>query len=150
LFPVMIDQEMEDLFQIQLGVELSYAQKRKCTLKVLTSNFRTQEGSRPSCVIENEIHHRVYSTGVDECKTVMGRKLSKRGDADVGARRIMITNAYKPSEESVARTIREGWEDGLAGRAVDTGRLLYDSIEVRSDVPLKPPEERWTGTTESG
>ena len=150
LFPVMMDQEFQDMFQVNLGVELSYAQKRKCTLKVLTSNFRTQEGSRPSCVIENEIHHWVYSKGGDEFHSVMGRNLNKRGEADVWARRIMITNAYKPSEESVARTIREGWEDGLAGRAVDTGRLLYDSIEVRSDVPLKPPEERWTGTTESG
>src|SRR5699024_1786887 len=142
--------EFQDMFQVNLGVELSYAQKRKCTLKVLTSNFRTQEGSRPSCVIENEIHHWVYSKGGDEFHSVMGRNLNKRGEADVWARRIMITNAYKPSEESVARTIREGWEDGLAGRAVDTGRLLYDSIEVRSDVPLKPPEDRWTGTTEDG
>src|SRR5699024_8446663 len=130
LFPVMMDQQFQDMFEVNLGVELSYAQKRKCTLKVLTSNFRTQEGSRPSCVIENEIHHWVYSKGGDEFHSVMGRNLNKRGEADVWARRIMITNAYKPSEESVARTIREGWEDGLAGRAVDTGRLLYDSIEV--------------------
>src|SRR5699024_6651273 len=126
------------------------AQKRKCTLKVLTSNFRTQEGSRPSCVIENEIHHWVYSKGGDEFHSVMGRNLNKRGEADAWDRRIMITNAYKPSEESVARTIREGWEDGLACRAVVSWRLLYDSLEVRSVVSLKPPEDRWMGTSEFG
>lgn len=143
LFPVMMDAEFQDMFEVQLGVELSYAQQRRCTLKVLTSNFRTQEGARPSCVIENEIHHWVFSKGGDDFHSVLGRNLMKRGYADPWARRLMITNAYKPSEESVARTIREGWEDALAGRAENTDQLLYDSIEVRSDVPLVPPEDYW-------
>lgn len=150
LFPVMMDQEFQDMFEVNIGVELSYAQRRRCTLKVLTSNFRTQEGSRPSCVIENEVHHWVYSKGGLDFHEVLGRNLNKRGFSDPWARRIMITNAYKPSEESVARMIREGWEDGQAGRSVDTGTLLYDSLEVRSDVPLKPPESEWTGTDAAG
>src|SRR5699024_3414460 len=131
-------------------VELSYAQKRKCTLKVRTSNFRTHEGSRPSCVIEHEIHHPLHSKGGRDFHSVMARDRRKRHEAEVCARRLKRANGDKPAEASVARTSREGWEDGRAGRAVDTGRLLYDSSEVRSDVPLKPPEERWTGTTESG
>ena len=145
LFPVMMDQEFQDLFDVNIGVEVSYAQRRRCTLKVLTSNFRTQEGPRPSFVVENEIHHWVFSKGGLDFHEVLGRNLTKRGYADPWARRVMITNAYKPSEESVARMIREGWEDALAGRAVDTDTILYDSIEVRSDVPLKPPPERCTG-----
>lgn len=143
LFPVMMDSEFQDLFEVQLGVELSYAHQRRCTLKVLTSNFRTQEGPRPSFVVENEVHHWVYSKGGADFHSVLGRNLNKRGFADPWARRIMITNAYKPSEESVARTIREGWEDAQAGRAEDTDQLLYDSIEVRSDVPLVPPKWYW-------
>lgn len=150
LFPVMMDQEFQEMFEVNIGVEVSYAQRRRCTLKVLTSNFRTQEGARPSCVIENEIHHWVFTKGGLDFHEVLGRNLNKRGFADPWARRIMITNAYKPSEESVARMIREGWEDGLAGRAVDTGTLLYDSIEVRADVPLRPPEETWTGEDSAG
>ena len=150
LFPVIFDQEAQDLFQISLGVELSYAQKRKCTLEIVTSNYRTQEGARPSFVVENEIHHWTPTMSGFDLHAVLGRNLNKRGHSDPGARRVMITNAYKPSEESVARMVREGWEDGQAGRAVDTGTLLYDSIEVRSDVPLLPPEDLWTGKTEKG
>lgn len=150
LFPVMMDRAFQDLFEVNLGIEVSYAQSRKCTLDVLSSNFRTQEGARPSCVIENEIHHWVYSKGGLDFHEVLGRNLNKRGTSDPWARRVMITNAYKPSEESVARMIREGWEDAQAGRTVDTDTILYDSIEARADVPLVPPEERWTGETESG
>lgn len=150
LFPVMLDQAAQDLFEINLGVELSYAQKRRCTLKMLTSNFRTQEGARPSCVIANEIHHWLRSQGGFDFYEVLGRNLNKRGDSDPWARRLSITNAFNASEESVARMIREGYEDAQAGRSVDTGRLLYDSLEVRADVPLVPPEDLWTGQTESG
>lgn len=143
LFPVLMDKEFQDLFQVQLGVELSYANQRKCSLEIVTSNYRTQEGARPSFVIENETHHWTQTMSGPELHSVLGRNLNKRGHADPFARRVMITNAYKPSEESVARTIREGWEDARAGRAVDTETLLYDSIEVRSDVPLLPPKEFW-------
>src|SRR5699024_12500230 len=48
------------------------------------------------------------------------------------------------------RASRAGGGEGCAGWAVGRGRRLCVSIEVRSDVPLRPPEERWTGTTESG
>ena len=141
LFPVMMNQEFQDLFDVQLGVDVSYAHKRKCTLKALTSNFRTQEGARPSCVIENEVHHWLASQGGTDFHAVLGRNLTKRGYADPWARRLCITNAYKPSEESVARNIRETIEDAMEGRAVDTESILYDSIEVRADVSLRPPEE---------
>ena len=150
LFPVMMDQEFQDLFDVNIGVEVSYAQKRRCTLKALTSNFRTQEGARPSCVIENEIHHWLESQGGTDFHAVLGRNLTKRGYADPWARRLCITNAYKPSEESVARSIREGIEDALAGRYVDTGTLMYDSVEVRADVPIRPPAEHCSDVDDEG
>ena len=150
LFPVMMDQEFQDMFDVNIGVEVSYAQKRKCTLKALTSNFRTQEGARPSCVIENEVHHWLESQGGTDFHAVLGRNLVKRGHADPFARRLCITNAYKPSEESVARNIREGIEDALAGRYVDTGTLMYDSIEVRADVSLRPPAELCSDVDDEG
>ena len=150
LFPVMMDQEFQDLFDVNIGVEVSYAQKRRCTLKALTSNFRTQEGARPSCVIENEIHHWLESQGGTDFHAVLGRNLTKRGYADPWARRLCITNAYKPSEESVARNIREGIEDALAGRYVDTGTLMYDSVEVRADVPIRPPDEYCSDVDDEG
>ena len=150
LFPVMMDQEFQDVFDVNIGVEVSYAQKRRCTLKALTSNFRTQEGARPSCVIENEIHHWLESQGGTDFHAVLGRNLTKRGYADPWARRLCITNAYKPSEESVARSIREGIEDALAGRYVDTGTLMYDSVEVRADVPIRPPAEHCSDADDEG
>ena len=150
LFPVMMDQEFQDVFDVNIGVEVSYAQKRRCTLKALTSNFRTQEGARPSCVIENEIHHWLESQGGTDFHAVLGRNLTKRGYADPWARRLCITNAYKPSEESVARSIREGIEDALAGRYVDTGTLMYDSVEVRADVPIRPPAEYCSDVDDEG
>ncbi len=108
--------------------------------------FLCGEGMYPT----SNTHHWVFSKGGLDFHEVMGRNLNKRGDSDPWARRLAISNAYKPSEESVARMVRESWEDARAGRAVDTDTLLYDSIEARADVPLKPPEEFWTGTTESG
>src|SRR5690606_16426168 len=46
-----------------------------------------------------------------------------------------ITNAYDPSEGSVAQQDREAWELAAAGGSLTTG-ILYDSLEAPPDAPL--------------
>ena len=108
--------------------------------------FLCGEGMYPT----SNTHHWLESQGGTDFHAVLGRNLTKRGHADPFARRLMITNAYKPSEESVARNIREGIEDALAGRYVDTGTLMYDSVEVRADVPIRPPAEHCSDVDDEG
>jgi hypothetical protein len=51
------------------------------------------------------------------------------------ARALSITNAYEPSEESVAQMEREGWEAMESGQSMATG-VLYDSLEAPPEAPL--------------
>lgn len=59
-----------------------------------------------------------------------------------GAARILaITNAYDPSEDSVAQRRRETYEEQLAGLAYNS-RVLYDSIEAPPDARIRPKKLR--------
>lgn len=64
---------------------------------------------------------------------VIERNATKSADGQ--ARRLAITNAYEPGEDSVAQRDREAYEDMLAGRTANVG-ILYDSLEAPPDAPL--------------
>src|SRR5690606_10587083 len=96
------------------------------------------EGKRPTFVILNETHHWLETNNGWEMNAVIKRNLrkNKRG----GARALAITNAYDPSEFSVAQKRRETWEDQEAGTSVKVG-VLYDSLEAHEDALLNLPRE---------
>jgi hypothetical protein len=48
---------------------------------------------------------------------------------------LRITNAYEPSEDSVAQHDREAWEAAAEGEVLTSG-IMYDSLEAPPDAPL--------------
>lgn len=121
---------------IDLGKEVIYAYGGQAQIQSVTSNPRTMEGNRPTFVIMNETHHWLEANNGWEMSGVIKRNLrkNKRG----GARALAITNAYDPSEFSVAQKRRETWEDQEQGAAIRVG-VLYDSLEAHEDALLNLP-----------
>lgn len=68
---------------------------------------------------------------------VIDRNAAKSAGGE--SRALSITNAYDPSEESVAQREREAFEAMESGRSMATG-LLYDSLEAPPNSPLDPVE----------
>lgn len=83
-------------------------------------------------------HHWLETNNGWEMSAVIKRNLrkNKRG----GARAMAITNAYDPSEFSVAQKRRETWEDQEQGMAIKVG-VLYDSLEAHEDALLHLPRD---------
>ncbi|MFC4501740.1 MULTISPECIES: hypothetical protein [Streptomyces] len=81
---------------------------------------RTNEGNRPSFCLMDECHHWVSSNGGPEFFQTLKRNIEKTTKA--GSRWVSTTNAYNPSEDSVAQIIHES-------EMVAQGYWLYDCLE---------------------
>lgn len=137
VFPSMISKRAQREYKIQLGRELLYAYGGDRMIEAVTSSPRALEGGRPSLVIKNETHHWLQNNEGWEMADVIDRNAAK--SADGAARALSITNAYDPSEESVAQNEREAYEAMESGRSLATG-MLYDSLEAPANSPLDPVE----------
>lgn len=121
---------------IDLGKEKIYAYHGQRQIQAVTSSPRTLEGGRPTFVVKNETHHWLSNNDGHAMASVIDRNATK---SKMGAARsLAITNAYEPSEDSVAQREREAWEAETAGLSVSTG-VLYDSLEAPPDARLRPP-----------
>jgi hypothetical protein len=126
---------------IDLGKQTIYAYGGKKQIKAVTSNPAALEGNRPTLVIKNETHH--WKDGVDggiAMADAIERNATKaKGGA---ARTLSITNAYEPSQDSVARRERHAY-DLLAAGAYDGMDMMYDSLEAPKDARIRPrfPDE---------
>lgn len=121
---------------IDLGKEKIYAYHGQRQIQAVTSSPRTLEGGRPTFVVKNETHHWLSNNEGHAMSSVIDRNATK---SKMGAARsLAITNAYEPSEDSVAQREREAWEAETAGLSVSTG-VLYDSLEAPPDARLRPP-----------
>lgn len=133
LFPSMMTKRAQREFQMEIGRELIYAYKGQRMIEAVTSSPRALEGGRASFVIKNETQHWLKNNEGHEMASVIDRNAAKvKGGT---ARALSITNAYEPSEESVAQMEREGWEAMESGQSLATG-VLYDSLEAPPDAPL--------------
>lgn len=135
LMPSLITPEARAFYGVQVGKELIHAMGDERLIQAVTSSPTTLEGARATAVFPNETQH--WKAGNDgyEMAAVIDRNAAK--SADGAARRLAITNAYEPSEDSVAQRDREAWEAATAGTSLTTG-ILYDSIEAPPDAPLTP------------
>lgn len=125
---------------IDLGKETIYAYGGKKTIKAVTSSPKALEGNRPTLVIMNETHHWGTSNeGINMADAIERNATKAKGGA---ARTLAITNAFEPSEESVARQQREAYEEEASGLNYSTG-MCYDSLEAPKDARLRPkfPDE---------
>lgn len=120
---------------IDIGKETIYAYHGQRQIEAVTSSPRSLEGNRPTLVIKNETHHWLSNNEGHAMAEAIERNATKaKGGA---ARTLSITNAYEPSEESVAQSEREAWELQRDGLAADTG-VMYDSLEAPEDARLRP------------
>lgn len=119
-------------YNIALGKEVMYADHGRCRIEAVTSSPRALEGGRPTLVILNETAHWISSNEGHEMAAVVDRNASKSSDGS--SRTLAITNAYEPSEDSVAQRTREAWEEAEA--AGYPHGIMYDSIEAPPEAPL--------------
>ena len=142
LFPGLFSRECIKEHQINMGKEIIYAHGGQRRIQAVTSSPRALEGGRPTLVIKNETHHWLQNNEGHAMASVIDRNATKSKDGQ--SRTLSITNAYEPSEGSVAQREREAWEDEQAGLSINTG-VLYDSIEAGKDalmaLPKKPTGE---------
>lgn len=135
LFAGLISAECKSEHSIDPGKEIIYAYHGARRIESVTSSPRALEGNRPTLVIKNETHHWLANNEGHAMADAIERNATKaKGGA---ARTLAITNAYEPSEDSVAQQEREAWELGELGLAEKTD-TMYDSLEAAPEAALRP------------
>lgn len=133
MFPALITPLLMTTYKLEVLKENINALGGRKRLQAVTSNYRALEGKRPTFMLLNETHHWISTNaGHDMYQTIAGNTTKNAGGF---ARRLAITNAYLPGEDSVAEKMRANYEDIIEGRAPDTG-FLYDSIEAHPKADL--------------
>lgn len=133
LFPIMVSPEAIRHFGIAIGKEMVHGLGDTRLIQAVTSSPATLEGARATFVLMNETQHWLANNEGHDMADVIERNATKSPDG--AARTLAITNAYEPSEDSVAQATREAWEKAEAGQVQKVG-LLYDSLEAPPEAPL--------------
>lgn len=133
LFPSLFTAEAKAFYRLHVGKEMVHGLGDERLIQAVTSSPATLEGARATFVLLNETQHWKEANQGHEMAGVIARNATK--SADGAARTGRITNAYEPSEDSVAQRDREAWEQAEAGQSLTTG-ILYDSIEAAPEAPL--------------
>lgn len=126
---------------IDIGKTVIYAYGGQKKIEAVTSSPAGLEGNRPTLVVKNETHlWRANNDGIAMADAIERNATKAKGGA---ARTLSITNAYEPTEDSVARREREAYDLAQAGLAMDTG-TMYDSLEAPKGARLRPqfPDEQ--------
>lgn len=141
LFPALFTARLKrkaGITKANMGINIITAYANTRRIEAVTSNPRTLEGGRPTFVIKNETHHWISTNnGHDMAEAIDRNAVKSKGGS---SRSLSITNAYEPSEDSVAQREREAWENQEAGLAFKTG-TLYDSLEAPKGIGLRPPRK---------
>lgn len=126
---------------IDIGKETIYAYGGQKAIEAVTSSPASLEGNRPTLVIKNETHHwKGNNEGVAMAEAIERNATKSKGGA---ARTLSITNAFEPSQDSVAREERDAYDKQADGTHIDTG-MLYDTLEAPKEARLRPtfPDEQ--------
>lgn len=138
IFPGLFTEACKKAHRINMGKEIIYAHGGQRRIQAVTSSPRALEGGRPTFVIKNETHHWLLNNEGHAMSDVIGRNSAKSKGGT--SRTLSITNAYEPSENSVAQKEREAWEDERDGLAINTS-VMYDSIEAHKDALMALPRK---------
>lgn len=133
LFPSLFTKKAIERYRIELNKGVIYANHGAQIIDAVTSNPDTLEGARATQVIKNETHRWRANNLGHEMAEVIENNATKSPDG--AARALSITNAYEPSEDSVAQREREAYEEMVAGTSLVTG-IMYDSLEAPPEAPL--------------
>lgn len=133
LFPSLFTKAATRKYDLDINKEIVYALGGSRVIEAMTSAAATSEGGRPTLVIANETHHWKANNGGHDVEATLQRNLAKAPEGT--ARRLAITNAYDPAEDSVAQRDREAYEAMQSGEVVDVG-VMYDSLEAGPSAKL--------------
>ena len=137
LMPAMLGPEAIAEYALDIGKEIIYAHKGRCRMEAVTSSPRALEGGRATFIVMDETHHWLKPNEGHAMADVIARNAAKsRGGA---SRRLAITNAHAPGEDSVAEHDYETWRKMSQGLTTATG-FLYDSLEAPEDTVLADDE----------
>ena len=133
LFPTMLTDAARREYGIMVGKEQVTGVNGTRLIQAVTSSPSTLEGARATFVLLNETHHWLENNDGHEMAAVISRNATK--SVGGSARTLRITNAFDPSQDSVALHDRVQHDDTAAGLIPDVG-LLYDSLEAPPEAPL--------------
>lgn len=128
-------------FGIDIGQVAITAFSGRADISVLSASFRSAEGRPTSFAIENEVQHWVEgNNGTDLAETVDGN--IAKGSFGL-SRKLMISNAFMPGEDSVLERTREAYFKAEEYKALHPDEpsgagIYYDSLEADPDVPMTP------------
>lgn len=135
LFSGLVSQEAIDAYQVELGIERTYALGRRARLDAVTSSPLALEGGRPTFAVINEPQNWLTSNEGHKMAAVIARNAAKSRD---GSTRVLrIGNAHVPGLDSDAERDYTAWMKMASGRSQATG-FLYDSLEAPPEVELVP------------
>ena len=128
-------------FGIDIGQVAITAFGGRADISVLSASFRSAEGRPTSFAIENEVQHWVSgNNGLDLAETIDGNVA--KGSFGL-SRKLMISNAFEPGEDSVLERTREAYFKAVEYKALHPEEqggagIYYDSLEADPDVPMTP------------
>lgn len=138
---MLAESPAEREFGLDIGKTLvQFKSGRPGSIRPVTASSRGLEGARQSFVCLDESHHLVDSNQGIHVYDVLDRNVRKTAGA--GSRLLESTNAYSPSEGSVAQRTHEAFLAGSKG-------LLYDCLEAPSGIDLTDTEALRAGLVEA-
>lgn len=106
-------------------------------LEVIPNNPRTLRGARPTQVFVDETSELVESNGGHESLKRVNGNLDKNPGGR--ARRLDLSNAFVPGEDSVAEQTTFDWSEQMAEWGYS--HILFDSLEANPNLRLNVEEE---------
>lgn len=122
-----------DDYGLDPGITRVYHPRMSGVLEPITASAPTNEGARPTIVLEDETHHWTDSNGGSNLDRVNRRNVGKLAGGT--ARVLETTNAHAPGIGSVAERSYDAHVAQRDGRTART-TILYDSREAAADIDL--------------
>src|SRR5699024_5538340 len=123
----MVSAALVQDFGVDIGQVAITGLQGRAQIDLISASFRSAEGKPISFAIYDESHHWVPGNRGTELYDTLEGNVAKGGHGL--SRRLHITNAYLPGEDSVAERTRRAYEDQVA-RFRETGKppaIYYDS-----------------------
>lgn len=134
LFPSLFSDEAIAEYRIDLGKEIIYANHGRSRIEAVTSSPRALEGPRTTFTLKNETQHWLANNDGHAMARVITRNAVKARDG--ASRRLALSNAHQPGEDSDAEHDWEAYQLEQQGRARVSGNFMYDSLEAPADLDI--------------
>jgi hypothetical protein len=138
LFPSLFSDAAISEYEIDLGKEIIYGRHGRARIEAVTSSPRALEGPRTTFTLKNETQHWLKNNEGHAMARVITRNAVKARDG--AARRLALSNAHQPGEDSDAEHDWEAAQKIEQGKSRST-RFMYDSIEAPPNLDIASEPE---------